>query len=196
MRKPRKLNTTAALDLEWSFQEYIAARPWERLKDHHVFRLPHPYHAHDNYATAMGDAGQLFGIALHTGPQAQGDVITVISGGDAVLATRLSAMTNDHPDSPEGQPPRMLCHRIEPATGMAGIITQALFWPMPPITTAERRALDHALKAATDLVSNPAHPPDLVRDRDHQSEIHLVTSVLQDSAWQHSVEVVTVSAED
>lgn len=193
MRKPKQLNTAAILDLERSFQDYMAARPWERLKDHHVFRLPHPYHAHDNYATAMGDGGVIFGVTVHTGPEAEQDVLATVTGQDAVFATRLAAMTTlGFGDSGEG-PPTMICQRMEPADNAVEIMAQALFGPRAPITTAERRALDHALRAATDIVSTPGHPQDLVRDRDHQSQIHLVTSVLEDGAWHHTVDVATVS---
>ena len=193
MRKPKQQNTAAILDLEWSFQEYMAAHPWERLKDHHVFRLPHPYHAHDSYAVAMGDGGVIFGVTVHTGPEAEQDVLATITGQAAVFAIRLAAMTTLRFGDTGESPPTMICQRMEPADNALGIVAQALFGPRTPVSTAERRALDHALRAATDIVSNPDHPQKLVRDRDHDSQIHLVTSVLEEGTWRHTVEVATVS---
>ena len=162
MKRPRQLNTTATLDLEWSLQEYIAARPWERLKDHHIFCLPHSYRAHDDYAVAMGDAGEFFGVTLHTGPEAEQDVLALITGNRHVFATRLAAMATTADASADDAPPQMICKRMDPADSTLDLIAQALFRPMAPLTTPERRDLDNALRAATDIVSNPAHPPDLV----------------------------------
>ena len=191
MKRPKQLNTTATLDLEWSLQEYIAARPWERLKDHHIFCLPHSYRAHDDYAVAMGDAAQLFEVTLHTGPEAEQDVLATVTGQDAVFATRLAAMTTLGFGETGESPPRMTCQRMDPADNALEIMAQALFGPRAPITTAQRRALNHALRTPTDIVSNPGHPQDLVRD--HESQIHPVTSVLEEGTWRHTVEVATVS---
>ena len=167
---------------------YVAVRPWVALRDHHVLKLEHPADGSSMYAIAMGDGGQEFGVSVHLGPYSAND----LAGDDQIISPRVAMMTEFHPDGPNRDAPGMVHHRIEPARSMVRATLTIMLGLQSEVSNVNRRALIHTLQAATDLARTTHNPGSVVRDRDNPTQIHLVTSTLNDRSWHHSMEVVTV----
>ena len=185
-----KVRTTPHRALNDAFRDYMAERPWIPLKDHHVLVLTHPTNGSQMYAIAMGDGGQEYGISLYTGEDGFHDMAGIITGHHQHNARSplLGAMAKYPPHHPLGQPPVMVCHRVNPASTAAGFITNILVNQLPKVTVSDKEALAHAFNAATDLARTAANPDSPVKPRYDRRSLHMITATLKDGNWRYEME--------
>ena len=189
-----KTSTNPDFRLKRAFESYMTARSWLPLQDHHVLILLHPDDGSPFHAIAMGNGGQEFGISLNMGHDGLKDLAAIMAGIDdqSSLAPSLAAMAEYPPDHPMGRKPKMICHRIEPAATTAAFLIQATLGPIPKVTLSDKKALAHALEAATDLAQTAGKIGSPVRPRTDNSEVHMVTTTLDQDGWHHRMEVHAV----
>ena len=180
--------------LKRAFEKFMAAKPWVLLRDHHILILSHPDDGSPFYAVAMGDGGQEFGISLNMGDDGLKDLAAIMAGVDdqSSLAPSLAAMAEYPPDHPMGRRPRVICHRIEPAATTPAFLIQATLGTPPRVTVSDKKALAHALDAATDLARTAGKIDSPVRPRTDNSKVHMVTTTLHQDGWHHRMEVHAV----
>ncbi len=108
------------------------------------------------------------------------------------LAPSLAAMAEYPPDHPLGRKPAMCCQRIEPAATTGAFLGQITLGPPPKLTVADKKALTHALEAATDLAQTAGQQASPVSPRADGAQVHMITSTLNQNGWHHSMEITSV----
>ena len=95
-------------------------------------------------------------------------------------------------EPPLGRKPKLVCHRLEPAATTAAFLRQIILEPPPKLTMSDKRALAHALDATTNLAQTAGQPDSPVRPRTDGTQIHMVTTTLDQDGWHHHMEINAV----